>query len=337
MRSRYPNTSTKWILTWSDAIPRLSVGTARAHKSCRISPAMAEHMQNESPHWAAFRRFIARFKIAKIFAFSIPLFAALVASQLLIRGVGHALPQTARPLWSVATKVLYVFAMLWLYSLEVRYFECRRSSELAPRDAALRVSGGVLVGFVLFSSVLAFLYLGGYVHQVQFNGFTGMAAQASASLGAAVGEELLFRGAIFRISEEWLGTTAALMISAVLFGAAHGLNAGATPIGVLAIALEAGVLLGVAYCASRSLWLPIGMHFGWNFTEGGLFGTAVSGGQSHGLVSVTLDGPSQLTGGVFGPEASIVAVAVCLTAATILGIYSVRRGRWRPWLQRAEA
>jgi hypothetical protein len=227
--------------------------------------------------------------------------------------------------------------MLWLYSLEVRYFECRRSSELAPRDAALRVPSGMLVGFVLFSSVLTFLYLGGYVHQTQFNGFAGLAPQASASLAAAVGEELLFRGAIFRITEEWLGTAAALIISAVLFGAAHGLNVGATPIGVLAIALEAGALLGLAYSASRSLWLPIGMHFGWNFTEGGLFGTTVSGGQSRGLVSVSLDGPSQLTGGVFGPEASLIAVAVGLTAAAILGIYSVRRGHWRPWPQRAEA
>jgi uncharacterized protein len=293
--------------------------------------------KNDSKRWAGFRRFLERFKIAKVLAFSIPLFAALVGSQLLIKGLGHALPPAARPLWLVATKFLYVAAMLWLYSLEVRYFERRRMSELAPRDAASRVSAGAVVGFVLFSSVLACLYLGGYVHQAHFNGFAGLTTQASASLAAAVGEELLFRGAIFRITEEWLGTTAALIISAVLFGAAHGLNTGATPIGVVAIALEAGALLGVAYSASRSLWLPIGMHFGWNFTEGGLFGTTVSGGQSHGMASVTLSGPVQLTGGAFGPEASIIAIGVCLIAAILLGIYSVRRGHWRPWLRRSVA
>ena len=141
-------------------------------------------------------------------------------------------------------------------------------------------AAGVTMGAVLFCLVLASLFLAGEVQQVHFNGFMGLSTQASASLAAAVGEELLFRGAIFRIAEEWLGTTAALIISAVLFGAAHGLNSGATPISVAAIALEAGVLLGVAYSASRSLWLPIGMHFGWNFTEGGLFGASVSGGQS---------------------------------------------------------
>jgi membrane protease YdiL (CAAX protease family) len=294
-------------------------------------------MNIESAHWGGFRRFIARFKIAKLLVFSIPLFAALILLQILTRSAVHALPLPARPLGWLAAKSLYAAAMLWLYALEVRYFERRPVAELAPRGAASRAGAGVVVGFVLFSSVLAFLFLSGYVHQEQYNGFTGLTAQAGASLGAAVGEELLFRGAIFRITEEWLGTTAALIISAVLFGAAHGLNSGATPVGIVAIGLEAGVLLGVAYSASRSLWLPIGMHFGWNFTEGGIFGTAVSGGQSRGLVSVTLDGPVQFTGGTFGPEASIVAVGVCLVAAAVLGAYSIRRGHWRPWLSRSDA
>ncbi len=294
-------------------------------------------MKNESARWVGFRRFLARYKIVKLLVFAVPLFAALVVSQILMQGVAHALPLAERPMWWLASKSLYAAGMLWLYSLEVRYFERRPVSELTPRNAASQVTAGVAVGFVLFSSLLAFLYAGGYGHQVQFNGFAGLTSQASASLGAAVGEELLFRGAIFRITEEWLGTTAALIVSAVLFGAAHGLNAGATPIGVVAIGLEAGVLLGVAYSATRSLWLPIGMHFGWNFTEGGLFGSTVSGGRSHGLVSVTLDGPVQLTGGTFGPEASLVAIALCLVAATLLGIYSVRRGYWQPWRHRSVA
>jgi membrane protease YdiL (CAAX protease family) len=294
-------------------------------------------MNKETEHLVGFRRFVSRFKIAKLIVFSAPLFAILVASQLLMQGGAHAVPLSARPFWWLASKSLYAAAMLWLYSLQVRYFERRPVSELAPRDAAPRVTGGIVVGFALFSSVLAFLYLGGYVEHVQFGGLAGLTTQASASLGAAVGEELLFRGAIFRITEEWLGTTAALIVSAVLFGAAHGLNSGATVIGVIAIGLEAGVLLGIAYSASRSLWLPIGMHFGWNFSEGGLFGTTVSGGHSHGLVSVTLEGPVYLTGGAFGPEASIIALSACLIVATTFGIYSLRRRHWRPWLLRSAA
>lgn len=292
--------------------------------------------KDESPPGTGFRRFITRFKVAKILAFAIPLFALLVVWQLVTQSIGHQLPRAARPFWSVATKTLYVALMLGLYSLEVRYFERRRISELDPRAAAAGVTAGAVVGFVLFSSVLACLYLGGYVQQARFNGFADLVVLACASAAGAVGEELLFRGAVFRITEEWLGTTGALIISAALFGLAHGLNPTATPIGVIAIGLEAGVLLGIAYSASRSLWLPIGLHFGWNFTEGGIFGAAVSGGQSRGVVSVTLDGPTQLTGGGFGPEASIIAIGVCLIAATILGIYSIRRGHWQPWRPRAK-
>ena len=294
-------------------------------------------MNNPSDDSAGFRRFVSRYKLAKLLSFSILLFAVLVGSQILIQLIGHHLPHAARPLWLVAAECVYAVAMLWLYTLLVRFFERRPLSELAPRDMARYAAGGVVVGFMLFSSVLALLYLGGLVHFVQFGGAADVTIQASVSLAAAIGEELLFRGAIFRITEEWLGTTVALIISAFLFGAAHALNTGATLIGVLAIALEAGVLLGVAYSASRSLWLPIGIHFGWNFTEGGLFGTAVSGGQSHGLVTVTLDGPIALTGGAFGPEASIVALAVCLLAAILLGFYSMRRGRWQRWPLRAQA
>jgi uncharacterized protein len=210
-------------------------------------------MKIESAVGLGFKRFVGRSKIAKLLVFAIPLFAALVLSQLLTAGVAHALPLAARPLWRLASTILSVAGMLWLYSFAVRYFEDRRVSELAPHDAISRVSAGVGIGFVLFSSVLAILYFSGHVQLLQFGGFAGLTSQASASLAAAIGEELLFRGAIFRISEEWLGTTAALLISAVLFGAAHGFNAGATPMSVVAIALEAGVLLGLAYSASRGL------------------------------------------------------------------------------------
>jgi hypothetical protein len=116
-----------------------------------------------------------------------------------------------------------------------------------------------------------------------------------------------------------------------LFGLLHAANPGATPVSTVAIALEAGALLGVAYSASGSLWLPIGLHSGWNFTEGGVFGTAVSGGQSHGLIESVLSGPTLVTGGTFGPEASVIAVAVCLAATAVAGVWTVRHGRWRPW------
>ena len=96
------------------------------------------------------------------------------------------------------------------------------------------------------------------------------------------------------------------------------INPGATLTGLLNVAL-AGVLLGAAYAATGQLWLPIGLHLGWNFAEGPIFGTAVSGtDMGPSLIVGDLDGPAILTGGEFGPEASIVGVAVVLAAATFL-------------------
>ena len=278
-----------------------------------------------------FRRFIARFTLARILLFGALLLAALFGLQIGISFVAHQIPRPMRPLWSLPAELLYGGLMLWLYCTLVRYFERREVPELAARGAARRVAAGALLGAVLFSIVYAMLALGGFLQHVRFGGFAGFWSPLATAIGAGVGEELVFRGVIFRLTEARLGTTAALIISSLLFGMVHAANVGATPVSTAAIALEAGALLGVAYAASRSLWLPIGLHFGWNFTEGGIFGTAVSGGQSRGLLDSVLSGPNLMTGGSFGPEASVIAVAVSLAATVTIGLWTVRHGRWRPW------
>ncbi|HEX4861358.1 MAG TPA: CPBP family intramembrane glutamic endopeptidase, partial [Rhizomicrobium sp.] len=106
-------------------------------------------------------------------------------------------------------------------------------------------------------------------------------------------------------------------------------NHGATLTSAAAIALEAGILLGVCYMAVRNLWLPIGLHFGWNFAESGIFGSIVSGNAFKGVFATTMTGPELLTGGAFGPEASVVAVAVCGTAALVILSVALRRGEWK--------
>jgi hypothetical protein len=145
------------------------------------------------------------------------------------------------------------------------------------------------------------------------------------------------RGIIFRITEESLGTWLALFISGLLFGLAHLANPNATVVAALSIALEAGVLLAAGYIVTRRLWVSIGMHFAWNFTLGGIFGVAVSGIEVRGLLKATLTGPDLLSGGPFGPEASVLAVLVCTSMAIILTVHAVRAGRiMRPfWTRRA--
>lgn len=122
----------------------------------------------------------------------------------------------------------------------------------------------------------------------------------------------------------------AIILSGALFGLLHALNPGATLASTAAIAVEAGVLLAAAYLVTRSLWLAIGLHIGWNFTEGGIFGAAVSGGKSHGLITTAFAGPDWLTGGKFGPEASLTAVILCVVVAAVLLAVAIRRGEWKP-------
>lgn len=150
-------------------------------------------------------------------------------------------------------------------------------------------------------------------------------------------EEGLFRGVFFRLFEEGLGSWVALVVSAAFFGAVHLANPQATAWGAAAIAIEAGLFLGAAYMATRSLWFVAGIHTAWNFFQGAIFGITVSGTGpvEDSLLVPRIAGPELLTGGVFGIEASLIAVLGGLALAAWFAALAVRRGRTlRPLLWR---
>ena len=98
-----------------------------------------------------------------------------------------------------------------------------------------------------------------------------------------------------------------------------------------AIAVEAGILLGAAYMLTRRLWLAIGIHATWNFTQGWVFSVPVSGGEAPlGLLITRRAGPEWLTGGAFGLEASVVAMVVATLAGLVLLLMAIRGGQLRP-------
>lgn len=213
------------------------------------------------------------------------------------------------PWLSLLVGGLTVALSLYVYRWVVGRTEQRPVTELAPEGARKALLRGLAIGVVMFGCVIANIaFLGDYdVHG--YGSVTGAIGLAGFMAGAAVTEELLFRGLLFRLVERGLGTYLALVLSAVVFGAMHLFNKDATVVGALAIAIEAGAMLAAAYAATRSLWLPIGLHFGWNFAESGIFGTAVSGnGDTHGLLDASTSGAAWITGGEFGPEASVYAV-----------------------------
>lgn len=234
-----------------------------------------------------------------------------------------------REAFAIGTTVVSSAALLLIYWFFVAVMEHRRLGELKPSRAPANLIAGAAIGIGLFTSVIATLSLMGVAHVGAFNAHQNLLSAANMAVLSGVGEELIFRGVVYRIFEEMFGSLTALIVSAAFFGLTHLGNHGATLTSAAAIALEAGVLLGVCYMAVRNLWLPIGLHFGWNFAESGIFGSIVSGNAFKGMFATTMTGPELLTGGAFGPEASVVAVAICGTAALVILSVALRRGEWK--------
>ncbi|MCU0922893.1 MAG: CPBP family intramembrane metalloprotease, partial [Burkholderiaceae bacterium] len=102
--------------------------------------------------------------------------------------------------------------------------------------------------------------------------------------------------------------------------------AGATLQGLVSISLWAGLLLCATYVLTGRLWLGIGLHAAWNYTQGSVYSGSVSGNAApDGFFKSTLQGSEWLTGGSFGMEASVVALLVCGTAGALLMAKAVQR------------
>ena len=260
---------------------------------------------------------------------------ALVATMVVAsRLFSLFVPPASSPLHAglaMVRNLMLAALLLGVYSLLVRWMEHRRAGEIDPRAGAAQLPIGVGLGLALMAGVYLILWGLGSAAFGPGTGVEGLGVGLVAALLAAVFEELLLRAVLFRILEQACGTTIALIVSAAVFGLLHAINPGATLFSDAAIAIEAGVMLAMAYALTRNLWLAIGIHAGWNFAEGSLFGAQVSGGAApHSLIHATLSGPRLLTGGAFGPEASVVAVGVCGLAGALLAVMVARRGEWRP-------
>jgi membrane protease YdiL (CAAX protease family) len=272
-------------------------------------------------HWA----------IVRILLYVVVLMVALIASTIATNPLIPPAPSPLHHPLLLARNLASPILLLAVYALLVRWVERRPASELSPRRGAPLLLIGVVVGAALMGAVYLVLWGLGLATFAPGTGLGGLGGELAVAFAAAVLEELLLRAVLFRILEEATGTSVAVVVSAAVFGLLHALNPGATPLSTAAIAIEAGVLLALAYALTHNLWLAIGIHMSWNFAEGSLFGAAVSGGTPpHSLIKAALSGPGWLTGGAFGPEASVVSVAVCLAASLVIAILIVRPGAWRP-------
>jgi membrane protease YdiL (CAAX protease family) len=262
-----------------------------------------EAVQADRPRW---RRIVDFPLVALIIG--VIVFGCIVAIGVLFQKSHPPMPKVEFLALFAALNVALCFAG---YKLVLRHLGERPRDDLRFDGAAKDLMLGVLIGLALFSAVVGVAALLGAYRIV------GCCSTAQlpivlldSGITAAVLEELFFRGILFRWIEEFAGSWAALLVTALLFGLAHRANPNATWFSSFAIAVEAGILLGGAYMLTRSLWLPIGLHAAWNFAEGYFFDVPVSGMPEQGLVTAKLSGPVLLSGGAFGLEGSVIAVVI---------------------------
>ena len=202
------------------------------------------------------------------------------------------------------------------------------SESLSFRGKMQMMGIGWAVSAIYFLAIIVCLFLCGHyrIVTVEFD----VASQLSwLSLFLLVGvmEEVIFRGILFRLITDKWNIAVGLTTSSLLFGLAHLGNPGDTLWAALAIALASGWLFGMAYAYHQTIWVPIGMHWAWNYLEGGVFGCAVSGTPLNYLPLITpkISGADILSGGAFGPEASIICVALGIAISIVYTVLYIKK------------
>lgn len=289
-----------------------------------------EHMDAGAPAAARplWRRILDFPLVALVVAVALFILANAIAFQ-----IGKLLPPMD-PNASLALRAAIGIAVVWtVYKLAIRQLGERPRDDLKLADAPKGLGIGLLFGAVLFSAIVGVAAIADVYNIVGEGGTSDLIRLLIAvSIMPGFMEELLFRGILFRWIEELGGSWVALFITSALFGLAHLMNPNATAFSSFAIAVEAGVLLGGAYMLTRNLWMAIGLHAAWNFTQGWIFDVPVSGTNQDGMVEAQLSGPELLSGGAFGLEASVIAMALATTAGVALVVMAIRRGElMQPW------
>ena len=265
---------------------------------------------------------LVKILIGFIFCAGIVVFAQIGLSKLL---AGTTMEKEEKMLLiGIVVASISIVTYTWLF----RFYEKRTITELSTKGIGKNLSLGICLGIALQSLTILVIYLNKGFTVISVNSMLFMLPSLAMAFTSAIFEEILFRGIIFRITEEKLGSYWALIISAVIFGTMHLANPHSSIFAALGLAIQAGLLLAAAYIFSRNLWFPIAIHFAWNFTQSGIFGVSTSGNNmGTSLLTTKIEGAEWFTGGQFGPEGSIQATVFCLIATIVLMLFNHKQRR----------
>jgi hypothetical protein len=236
---------------------------------------------------------------------------------------------------------LSVIASLFSVTISVflaRKFLDRRSILSLGLKTDLRALWDLLVGIGIAAAMMAFIYaLEWAFGWLSFEGFAWQNQSMDAVLIGTlemllifilVGweEELLSRGYHLQNLASGINLTWGVILSSLIFALMHLGNPNISVMAVLGL-IAAGFFLAFGYLRTRQLWLPIGLHIGWNFFEGTVFGFQVSGLDIYRLVEQTVQGPQIFTGGEFGPEAGLILIPGLALGVALIYVYSGIRNK----------
>ncbi|WP_299014618.1 type II CAAX endopeptidase family protein [uncultured Caulobacter sp.] len=247
------------------------------------------------------------------------------------QAVGNPLFQGGGRALEVLEVTAICLAGLGLYALIVRLAEGRWPEELSLKPAPLDLVLGLLIGALMLSAAVGGLYVLG-VYEISGPREASPWGTIAMAVESGVMEELLMRAIVLRLLMRAFGIWPALALQALLFGALHLANPNATLTAAVAIAIEAGLMLAGFYLLTGRLWMSIGVHAAWNFTQGWIWGASVSGipVKESWLVSTPKPGaPEFLSGGAFGPEASLPAMVVGTSVAVVVLWKAWRKGMFQ--------
>lgn len=271
---------------------------------------------------------MTRWPLVRFAAYGLTMLAMIVLATIATRLL---VPPEPSPLHALVwiKNLLLPLALFAAYAGLVALMERRRADEVDPRKGAATFLLGILLGAALIGATVFVLFQRGMVEIAAGTGFAGLAAALAMPMVTAMMEELLFRVILFGVLEEIAGSLVAIVVSSALFGLAHAGNPGATPFAIFALSVELGVMLSLAYMLTRNIWITVGLHAAWNFTQAFVFGALNSGVRDPATYfRTTFTGPELLTGGTFGLEGSAVALGACVIVSMILLVLIARRRRW---------
>jgi len=220
-----------------------------------------------------------------------------------------------------------------------RFLDYRSFSSLGLQIDRSTLSD-LIVGFLIPGLMMALIFLVEYAAGwTQFQGWSwqtvgmsqsviGLLGGLSAFLIVGVSEEMLSRGYHLQNLIDGLNLHWALFLSSSVFALLHLFNPSSSLTSTLGL-MAAGYFLAYGWVRTHRLWLPIGLHIGWNFFEGNIFGFHVSGLDTFRLLLHTPSGPELITGGTFGPEAGLIALPAMLLGAWLVKLYTRDRVKIR--------